>query len=236
MAFLPLFAQVESPPGGEGNSDARSGQARGRVNTHSAGVDSEGGATTVRLETQGALSYVDKGLFPSNTIYDSFAIVDTSPMAHVHVLQENRDVGQTDSSGRLLVPDMRSFDLNHIAIEPNDIPPDSSIDVTAREVRPQDRSGIVVRFPTRISHAAMIRLVDEAGAPVPVGSTAKLIGTGVIGPVGYDGEAYIQDLSRDNQVSVDLPDGRRCTVAFNYRPIPGDIPIIGPLRCMEPRP
>jgi outer membrane usher protein len=82
----------------------------------------------------------------------------------------------------------------------------------------------------------MIRLVDEAGAPVPVGSTAKLIGTGVIGPVGYDGEAYIQDLSRDNQVSVDLPDGRRCTVAFNYRPIPGDIPIIGPLRCMEPRP
>jgi outer membrane usher protein len=190
----------------------------------------------LRLESQAAISLVDGGLFPSNTIYDSFAIVDSSPMAHIHVLQENRDVGRTDSAGRLLVPDMRSFDLNHIAIEPNDIPPDSSIDVTAREVRPQDRSGIVVRFPTRISHAAMIRLVDEAGAPVPVGSTAKLIGTGVIGPVGYDGEAYIQDLSRDNQVSVDLPDGRRCTVAFNYRPIPGDIPIIGPLRCMEPRP
>jgi outer membrane usher protein len=40
-------------------------------------------------------------------------------MAHVHVLQENRDVGSTNSSGRLLVPDMRSFDLNHVAIEPD---------------------------------------------------------------------------------------------------------------------
>jgi outer membrane usher protein len=221
---------------GHGVSEFTMGQYKSPWSLLSAGINSTGGQTTLRLESQAAISLVDGGLFPSNTIYDSFAIVDSSPMAHIHVLQENRDVGRTDSAGRLLVPDMRSFDLNHIAIEPNDIPPDSSIDVTAREVRPQDRSGIVVRFPTRISHAAMIRLVDEAGAPVPVGSTAKLIGTGVIGPVGYDGEAYIQDLSRDNQVSVDLPDGRRCTVAFNYRPIPGDIPIIGPLRCMEPRP
>ena len=221
---------------GEGLSEFALGQYRSPWTLLSAGINSTSGQTTLRLESQGAVSLVDSGLFPSNTIYDSFAIVDSSPMGHIHVLQENRDVGRTNSSGRLLVPDMRAFDLNHIAIEPNDIPPDSSIEVTAREVRPQDRSGVVVRFPMRISHAATIRLVDEAGVPIPVGSTAKLIGTAVIGPVGYDGEAYIQDLSRDNQVSVELPDGRRCNVAFNYRPLPGDIPIIGPLRCLEPKP
>ena len=202
----------------------------------SAGVDSEGGATTVRLETQGALSYVDKGLFPSNTIYDSFAIVDTSPMAHVHVLQENRDVGQTDSSGRLLVPDMRSFDLNHIAIVATDIPPDSMVHDNTREVRPQDRSGVVVRFAVKITHGALLKLVDGNAVPIPLGSTATLRATGVTVPVGFDGDAYVEDLSPHNEVTVERLDGRRCTVAFDYRPVPGDIPSIGPLRCMEPKP
>ena len=202
----------------------------------SVGVDSGGGATTARIESQGALSWVDNGLFPSNTIFDSFAIVDTSPMAHVHVLQENRDVGSTGLKGRLLVPDMRSFDLNHIAIVATDIPPDSAVHDNTREVRPQDRSGVVVRFAVKITHGALLKLVDANATPIPLGSTATLRATGVTVPVGFDGDAYVEDLSPHNEVTVERMDGRRCTVAFDYRPLPGDIPSIGPLRCMEPKP
>lgn len=201
-----------------------------------AGVDHDAGQTTTRAETQGALSFVDKRLFPSNTIFDSFGIVDTSSMAHVRVLQENRDVGKTDSSGRLLVPDMRSFDLNHIAIDPTDVPPDSTIDITAREVRPQDHSGVVIRFSVKLSHGALLELVDEAGKAVPLGSTATLRATGVTVPVGYDGQAYLENLSPSNEVTVERTDGKRCTVAFKYRPVPGQIPSIGPLPCLEPKP
>jgi outer membrane usher protein len=212
------------------------GQYKSHLGLITAGVDVNGGETTLRLESQGALSLVDGGLFPSNTIYDSFAIVDTGPMAHVHVLQENCDVGSTNSAGRLLVPDMRSFDLNHITIEPTDIPPDATINDATREVRPQDRSGVVIRFPVKISHGALLQLVDEAGVSVPVGSTAKLRATGAIVPVGYDGDTYILDLEPKNEVEVELPDGRRCSVAFNYQPVSGEIPSIGPLRCLEQRP
>ena len=35
-------------------------------------------------------AFIDKRLFLSNWVYDSFAIVDTSPVAHVHVMQANR--------------------------------------------------------------------------------------------------------------------------------------------------
>ena len=136
-----------------GNTNHEFGQLQYKspVGLFTAGVDYNSGVTTVRTESQGAVSFVDKGLFPSNTIYDSFAIVDTAPMHHVRVLQENRDVGRTDSSGRLLVPDMRSFDLNHLAIEPVDIPPDATIDVATREIRPRELSGVVVKFPGRKS-------------------------------------------------------------------------------------
>jgi outer membrane usher protein len=88
----------------------------------------------------------------------------------------------------------------------------------------------------KISHGALLQLVDEAGVSVPVGSTAKLRATGVTVPIGYDGDAYVQDLNPHNEIDVERPDGRRCSVAFNYQPIRGEIPSIGPLRCLEQGP
>jgi len=221
-----------------GNSNHEFGQVQYKspVGLFTAGADQSAGQTTLRLESQGALSLVDRELFPSNTIYDSFAIVDTSPIPHVHVLQENRDVGMTGSSGRLLVPDMRAFDLNHIDIKATDIPSDVTIDDSKVELRPQDRSGVVVKFPVKISHAALLRLIDEAGAAVPLGSTATLQATGAVVPVGYDGDAYVEDLSPHNELTVEGTNGGHCSVAFDYKPLAGDIPSIGPLRCLVEKP
>ncbi|HEY1804809.1 MAG TPA: fimbria/pilus outer membrane usher protein [Terracidiphilus sp.] len=222
--------------GGDTTHVFAQGQYKSPVGLFTAGVDNDAGATTVRIESQGALSFVDGELFPSNTIYDSFAVVDTGPMDHVHVLQENRDVGSTNSSGRLLVPDMRAFDLNQISIAPTDIPPDVTIDNASRVVRPQDRSGVVLKFPIKFSHGALLQLVDEAGVAIPLGSTATLKTTGVVVPVGYDGDAYVEDLSPHNQLAIEFPDGRRCAVTFDYAPVAGEIPSIGPLRCLENKP
>ena len=221
---------------GDGTHAFAQGQYKSPSGLLTAGIDSDGGVTTLRMESQGAVSFVDKALFPSNTIFDSFAIVDTSPMPHVHVTQENRDVGSTNSSGRLLVPDMRSFDLNRVAIDPTDIPAEASINDVKREFRPQDRSGVVVKFPIKFNHAALVRLVDQAGVAVPLGSTATLKATGTVVPVGYDGDAYVEDLGPHNELMIDHPDGRRCSVIFDYKPVAGDIPSIGPLRCQEQKP
>lgn len=199
----------------------------------SAGVDRTGQQTSVILESQGAVSFADGAVFASNTINDSFAIVDTAGLSHVRVLQENRDVGSTDSKGRFLVTDLRAFDINHIAIEPTDVPLDITTPVTAREVRPQDRSGVVLKFIAKISHGALLKIVDEAGVPIEVGSTATLRSSGTAVPIGYDGESYIQDLAVHNAVVVERLDGRRCSVIFDYKPLQGQIPTIGPLRCLE---
>ena len=221
-----------------GNSQHEFGQVqyKSTVGLVTAGVDQTAGTTTLRMETQGAFSVADGGVFASNEIYDSFAIVDTSPVGHVHVLQENRDVGRTNSSGRLLVPDMRSFDLNHVAIAATDVPADVSLDTATREFRPQDRSGVVVKFPVKLSHGALLQLVDERGKALPLGSAATLLRTGVTVPVGYDGNAYVEDLNTHNDLKIVRPDGKSCTVHFEYKAVPGDIPTIGPLRCVEQKP
>ena len=201
-----------------------------------AGGDRLGTQTTGRVEAQGALSYIDGGLLPSNTIPDAFAVVDTNGLANVGVMQENRLVGRTDSTGRLLVPGLRSFEANHLSINPDDVPQDATADVATLTVRPQDRSGVVAKFPIRVSHGALLRLVDGAGVPIPVSSTIRLLPEGAAVPVGYDGEAYLEDLGPHNRVLVEQPKGPRCEVSFDYRPVAGEIPAIGPLRCVEGQP
>ena len=107
----------------------------------------------------------------------------------------------------------------------------------SRDVRPQDRSGVVISFPVQASRGALLRLVDDAGKPIEVGSSATLAATGTTVPVGYNGEAFIQDLAPSgNRLTVQRPDGHRCMVVFAYHAKLGDIPTIGPLRCQEPVP
>lgn len=218
---------------GDANHEFGQLQYKSAVGLLTAGVDFSSGQSTVRLESQGAISLVDGGLFPSNYIYDSFAVVDTAPLKHVEVYQENRAIGRTGRAGRLLVPDMRSFDVNHIGIAATDVPPDATISMDKQIVRPQDRSGVVVRFPIQFSRGALLKLVDQAGTPIPMGSMATLQATGSIVPVGYDGDVYVEGLSSHNELIIQRTDGRRCRTAFAYKPIPGDIPSIGPLRCVE---
>jgi outer membrane usher protein len=201
-----------------------------------AGTDRFGNQTTLQAEARGALSFTDGGLFASNRINDSFAVVDTNGIEGIRVLQENREVGRTDSAGQVLVPDLRSFEINRISIDPTDAPVDVTVPFALREVRPQDRSGVVVRFPLKVSRSALLRLTDETGKPIAVGSTATLRSTGVASPVGYAGEAYLVDLQSWNQVDVEQPDGRRCTVGFYYRYTPGELPALGPFHCQGPKP
>jgi outer membrane usher protein len=197
----------------------------------SAGADRTSGQTSVRLEAQGAISALDGGVFASPPVNDAFAVVDTNGLAGVHVLRENRVAGETDSSGRIFIRDLRSFEVNHITIDPNDVPPDVGLSSATHDVRPQDRSGIVVPFQIRQSHSALLRLVDEKGVPLPLGSAATLRSSGVAVPVGYDGEAYVEDLAGRNELSVTEPDGKRCVATFDYVARPGDIPVIGPIPC-----
>jgi outer membrane usher protein len=127
---------------------------------------------------------------------------------------------------------MRSYDANLVSISPADIPLDVTLNNNQMTVRPQDRSGVVVKFPLKFSHGALVRLVDEAGKPIAVGSTVTLRSTGIMFPTGYDGEVYMKNLEPKNEVSVELENGGRCSATFNYRPIPGQIPTVGPVKCI----
>ncbi|MHC8285756.1 fimbria/pilus outer membrane usher protein [Pseudomonas sp. XS1P51] len=185
-----------------------------------------------RATARGAITTMGGHVFASNSVNDSFAIVDTDGLADVMVLQENRPVGRTNASGILFVEDLRAYESNLLTIDANDVPMDSSLDNVERRVRPRDRSGLVVKFPISRSYGATLRLVDEQHQPIALGSQVTLNRTGAQGVVGYDGLTFLEGLGAHNELLVQPPDKPSCHLAFEYQSQADNIPEIGPLTCL----
>ncbi len=217
--------------GGEAPHEFAKVEHKSRTSLLSIGLDRSGEQTSLISEAQGAFSLIDGSVFASNTVNDSFAVVDTEGLPDVHVFAENRPVGRTDRSGRLLVPDLRSFDNNRLEINLLDIPLDAAVNSVVQHVRPLDHAGVVLKFKVRSARSALLQMIDESGSPLPVGSTATLRQTGVVVPVGFDGQAFFQDLSGTDDIDVILAGGGRCSLKLEYKPVSGQIPTIGPKLC-----
>ena len=139
----------------------------GRV---TAGVAQSAGQSAVQGGVSGALAWTAGHPFASDQINDSFAVVSTGGVADVPVLYENRPVGTTDSAGYLLVPSLLSYQNNRLAVDTTRLPADIDVGQTSVLVRPADRSGTVVDFHIRKVHAALLKLQDSNGKPIPLGS------------------------------------------------------------------
>jgi outer membrane usher protein len=202
-----------------------------------AGVDSEAGSPVIgRVTLNGSITSLDGGTFLSPPIQDSFGVVDANGRAGVPVYVENQLVGKTDASGKLLLPDLRSYGVSKVAIDPSDLALDSEAAHSDLFVRPADRSGVVATFSIKTIDQALITLVDEKGSPIPVASTAVLPNNPERFPVGYDGQLYLTGLESHNRVKVTLPNGDQCVVEFEYKRAKGDIFRAGPLVCRPDAP
>jgi outer membrane usher protein len=179
----------------------------------------QGRQTNAAGQFEGSVAIADNSVVLGPTVYDSFAVVSAGAPG-VTVLQENRAVGQTNLFGKLLVPNLRSYESNKIAIDPNTLPSDAIAASTKEVVAPMYRSGVGVDFGVKTNvRSVTLILTDPSGKPIETGSRGRLEG-GDSFVVGYEGRAYVRGLSDVNSVVVDLGD-RECRASFAYEPTPG---------------
>ena len=169
----------------------------------------------------GALAFAGMGVFATQRIYDSFAVVDVGA-PNVEVSYQNRPVGVTDRWGRILVPNLHSHIPNAISIDPSNLPVDADIPTTKEVVVPMQGSGVVVGFGLgQESRAALVGFVDAVGKPLKAGAAVRLDGVKQPSIIGYSGQAFLDELSESNMATVELTDGTTCRAEFTYRPEPG---------------
>jgi outer membrane usher protein len=181
-------------------------------------------------ELEGAVAVMDGGVFLANRIDDAFAVVSAGA-PDVEVFFENRPIGRTDGSGKLLVPGLRAYQTNKIAIDPRGLPLDAEAKTTQEIVAPGDRSGVAVDFGVVTNlQAAVLILHGADGSPLQVGAKGRLEGGGEAFVVGYDGQAYVKGLSPSNTIVVETADGE-CRATFPFAVQRGQQVTIGPVTC-----
>jgi outer membrane usher protein len=196
----PALGYALTISGGEGSvSGFASADYRGQYGTYIADVGGSSGQTNASLNVAGGLAFVGGRLFPTQSISDSYALVDTGGLAHVRILANNVVVGRTDANGYLLVPQLGSYMNNDITIAASDTPLDYSIEEQSQHVAPAYRSGEIIHFGINrvrpVTGSLNVLLGDSGVIPsfgilqVDTGSTT------LTSDIGESGEFYFDNLS-----------------------------------------
>jgi outer membrane usher protein len=163
----------------------------------------------------GAVAFADGSVFASNRIDDAFAVVDAG-VPDVEVFYENRPIGHTGSTGKLLVTGLRSYQRNKISIDPLNLPVNADIPQTEAFVAPADRHGILVKFNIRTDDtSALVTFETVDGKALPVSSLGVVSATEEEFVIGYGGQAFIKNLSDQNEVTIDTGKGM-CAASFPF--------------------
>jgi len=186
--------------------------------------------TTRSLYTTGSLVWMDGAVLASRPISDAFAMVSTDGTPDVPVLRENRVVGTTNSGGHLLIPDLLSYDDNHLSIDTLNLPADAQVTTDQLQLAPRSRSGVFARFPISSYQGAVVILTDEQGQPLPVGTPVTLKGETEAQVVGYDGKVFFPQLQLGgNDVSARVGE-LMCSAQISYQPS-DTMRTLGPYVC-----
>jgi outer membrane usher protein len=194
-----------------------------------AGVIQDRNGVQGTAEVEGAIATLGGGVFFANRIDDAFAVVETG-VPGIEVFHQNRPAGTTDSSGRMLIPSLQSYQNNKIAIDTTKLPVDADIATTESWVAPADRSGVRLNFAVQTNiRPAIVVFQTPAREPLAAGAQGQVEG-GESFTVGYDGQAYIKNLAAANNVTITLLD-RECRASFPYEARPDEQVVISPVIC-----
>lgn len=215
----------------EGKTQNRSAAAsyRSQIAQVEGGIAQSGRGVLGTATIEGAISSAGGDVFLSNRINDGFAVVKAgAPGVKVDV--ENRYAGTTNSNGKLLVADLRSFQKNKVTIDPSNLPLTASMETTREVVAPADGGVVVVDFGVNTeTNSAHVTFQRANGKAIPAGTQGQL-NDGTRFVVGYGGKALIQGLSASNHATLTF-DGGSCTASFHYAKNKQEQVFIGPVSC-----
>ncbi|MCG5264922.1 fimbria/pilus outer membrane usher protein [Acinetobacter pittii] len=183
----------------------------------------------VALSATGSLVAAAGRIFAANEIGDGYAVV-TNAGPQSQIINGGVNLGETDKSGRFLIPSLMPYQVNHIYLDPSYLPLNWNVKSTDQKTVVGYRQGTLVDFGAHQVISGLVKLVDENNSPLMPGYTVRINGQ-QNGMVGYDGEVFIPNLLKQNKLEVDLLDHGSCQVDFTYNSNQYSTKKLGPYVC-----
>jgi outer membrane usher protein len=154
------------------------------------------------LATSGALVYVGSTFGATRPVFDSFGLVKVGELEGVKVLLNSQEIGTTDSTGKMFIPNLGSFYQNQVAISDKDIPIEYYLSNVVKLVSPPLRSGSCIPFMAKKLLPITGRLkigVNGESEPVEFHEVILTVdGKEIVFPTGTGGEFDI-DVSQSEE-------------------------------------
>jgi outer membrane usher protein len=149
------------------------------------------------LSAAGGLAFIDGNLSFTRPVQNGFALIRVPDLPGIRGYLNNLEVGATDKSGRLFVPNLLSYYGNRVSISRKDLPLNYNSDVVDKIVAVPYRGGVLVDFPVaRIQRVTGKVAINQAGKTVvPKHGQLTISGYGksVESPLGNAGEFYFEN-------------------------------------------
>ena len=200
-------------------------------------VDSESGSSgSYQLSVAGSAAFIGNDVYFSRPVSDSFAVARIEPpLAGVRVLRSHAEVGVTGAGGTVFVPNLGSYQVNDVAVQPKDIPIDYAVTPGARKVRPPLRAGVLVPFSVRRIRAltGSLKFRDE-GSIMPI-EDREVVLSGAAGSARAStirgGEFYIENLAPGRYAAQLTVEGKACRLELDVPDSPEVVAELGDVFC-----
>ncbi|MBN6512441.1 fimbria/pilus outer membrane usher protein [Acinetobacter pittii] len=183
----------------------------------------------VAVSATGSLVAAAGRIFAANEIGEGYAVV-TNAGPQSQIINGGVNLGETDNSGRFLIPSLMPYQVNHIYLDPSYLPLNWNVKSTDQKTVVGYRQGTLVDFGAHQVISGLVKLVDQKNSPLMPGYTVRINGQ-QDGVVGYDGEVFIPNLLKQNKLEVDLLDHGSCQVDFTYNSNQYSTKKLGPYVC-----
>lgn len=97
---------------------------------------------------------------------------------------------ELDDNGYAVVPYLRPYELNEVAIDPNGTSLDLELQETSQQTAPRAGSVVMLKYASLSGDAVMLRATLADGSPVPFGAGVTDADGTSVGVVGQDGQIY----------------------------------------------
>lgn len=204
---------------GGGDSSNLNASYRSSYGTLNAGYYYDDHSQQTSYGLAGGIVAHEKGVTLSQSLGDSFALIDTNGASGARV--QNIPGLKTDWRGYAVVPYLTSYTENRIVIDTTTLPADVDVTNTSELVIPNKGAMVVAHFDARIGVRVLIKLTRSYGSVVPFGAVAVSEDQTLENIVDDGGVLYLSGVKVEEPIKLHVKWGtsanQQCKASLNLR-------------------
>ena len=205
----------------------------GRYETNYARLN---GQNTSLLSMAGGMAVIGGDFFLTRPVQDSFAVIQVPGVGGVRGYSSNQEMGYSNKSGNLFVPNLLPYYGNKLGISDKDIPLNYTIDATEKIVAPPFRGGAVVTFAVQKVQRIVGAVTLENNGAVTIPAYGQLVvstkdGKQFESPIGRRGEFYLENLPSGRYEALLEHKEQRCKLVLDVPNLDQPEIKLGTLSC-----